>query len=303
MRWSVALCLLAILAVCATGCRNSDKVESELRAREQDVSTLRDELDRLEGTNQLLHRELAAVHGLPGPTGVVEKPSEPYPVRALVVGRQTAGRYRETCGGDDGLIVILEPRDCDNQAIKAPGAVTVAAWELPDEGPKRLLAVWEVSPDELRRSWQNGLFTTGYRLVLGFRTWPSTEKLRVAARFRMINGRMFEGDRDITIRLPPANLRRTPPVPVPPPVPAPTPAPGRTLPAPIPERPVPQVLPPPKVEPAKPGKGKKEVPPPPDPPPSKLPPPKESEGPILIRGQKQPPVRLLRPLPLPNEGE
>ncbi len=275
MRWLVASCLFAGLAVCASGCRSCDRVESELRAREQDVRTLRAEVGRLEFSNQALTRELAAVHGVPGPHGIVEKPSEPYPVRSLVVGRQTGGRPGETCGGDDGLVVVLEPRDCDNQSIKAPGNATVAAWELPDEGPKRLLAVWEVSPEQLRATWQNGLFTTGYRLTFPFKSWPATEKLRVAARFRMLNGRMFEGDRDVTVRLPPANLRRT----LPPPTPIPATPPEKTLPPPRPES------------------GEK---PPPDPPPSK--PAEEPAGPVLLRGSaKVPAVQMLRPVPLPPE--
>jgi hypothetical protein len=280
MRWSAALFLFASLAVCMPGCRSCDKVESELRAREQDVHTLRDAVNRLECSNQALTREMAALHGLPGPHGVVEKPSEPYPVRSLVVGRQTAGRAGETCHGDDGLLVVLEPRDCDNQAIKAPGAATVAVWELPEEGPKRLLAVWEVSPDELRRSWQNGLFSTGDRLTFPYKSWPTTEKLRVAARFRMINGRMFEGDRDITVRLPPASLRRT--------LPPPSPVPSTEAP--------PTQLPPPTVVPEK-----KPEPPPPDPPPSL--PVGPSQGPLLLRGPVKAPttVQMLRPIPLPPE--
>jgi hypothetical protein len=297
MRWSVALSLLASLAVSATGCRSCDKVESELRAREQDVRTLRSEMGRLENTNHALQRELAAMHGLPGPHGVVEKPSEPYPVRSLVVGRQTAGRPSETCPGDDGLIVLIEPRDCDNQAIKAPGALTVAAWELPDEGAKRLLAVWEITPDQLRRSWQNGLFTTGYRLNLAFHAWPSAEKLRVAARFRMINGRIFEGDRDITIRLAPPGRR--PPLSAP----APTPTPPSTLPPPTPDKPSTPDKPPTQMLPPPTPETEKKEPPPPDPPPSSLPS-GDPEGPILMRGQVKPPAaQILRPISLAPEGE
>ncbi|RDJ92891.1 hypothetical protein B4Q13_25675, partial [Lacticaseibacillus rhamnosus] len=103
--------VFAAVAVASSGCRsNCDTVESELRAREQDVRTLREEVERLEVTTHVLERQWAAVHGLPGPHGVVEKPSEPYPVRSLVVGRQTGGRVSDTCHGDDGLIVVIEPR-------------------------------------------------------------------------------------------------------------------------------------------------------------------------------------------------
>ncbi len=304
MRWSAALSVLAALALCAGGCRSRcDRVESELRARELDVQTLRTEVGRLESTNHALVRQLAALHGLPGPHGVVEKPTEPYPVRSLALGRQTGGRHSDHCPADDGLIVVVEPRDCDSQAIKAPGAVTVAAWELPSEGAKRLLAVWEISPDQLRRTWQNGLFSTGYRLTLVFKSWPTSEKLRVAARFRMINGRTFEADRDITVRVAPAGTRPhlPPPTPLPSSPPAPPPATDRLPPAPV--------LPPPRPEPEKPAPlpGGKEEKPPPAPPPSeapgKAPPAGAPEGPILMHGQEpEPAVQMLRPVPLVPDG-
>ena len=45
MRWSPLLCLGATLACCLSGCRNCDKVETELHARESDVRELRERLE------------------------------------------------------------------------------------------------------------------------------------------------------------------------------------------------------------------------------------------------------------------
>ncbi|MFO0930685.1 MAG: hypothetical protein U0736_27255, partial [Gemmataceae bacterium] len=67
MRRSVTLCLGAALLAGMAGCRSCDKVEAELRAREEDVRTLRDDLDRSEFHNQLLSRELQSVRGIPLP--------------------------------------------------------------------------------------------------------------------------------------------------------------------------------------------------------------------------------------------
>src|SRR5262249_36354210 len=183
MRWSVALPLFAALAlVGAAGCRSSCyRVESELRAREEDVRNLKDEVERLGGVNEALSRELAAHRAEPGPDGAIRKPSEPYPMRSLVIGRGTGGRPDEACGGDDGLIVIVEPRDCDDQAIKAPGQMVIDVIETPREGPSGLLKRYAISPDQLRCTWQNGLFSTGYRLSLAFDRLPITERLRVVA--------------------------------------------------------------------------------------------------------------------------
>src|SRR5438876_9822987 len=115
MRWSRAMSLSTALAVSVCGCRSCDTVEAELRARETDVRTLKDDLSRSEFYNQVLVRELSALRGLPGPHGVVERPSEPYPVRSVSLGRQTGGKACETLGGDDALVVQLEPKDPEGQ--------------------------------------------------------------------------------------------------------------------------------------------------------------------------------------------
>jgi hypothetical protein len=225
MRRLLALSVLAVLGGCLCGCRNCDKVETELRARESDVRELRERLDQSEFHNQALMREMFALRGQPGPHGEVVPPSEPWPVRSLALGRQTGGQPSETLPADDALRVQVEPRDPENQTIKAPGALTIEAHEVTTEGIKRPLSVWQVSPQELRGKWQSGLITTGYVLVLPWKAWPSTEKLRVVARFQLIDGRTFEADKDITVHVLPEDKRKTLPVPAPEPAPGPAPAP------------------------------------------------------------------------------
>jgi hypothetical protein len=280
MRWPVAMAMGLALTGGLGGCRNTscDKVEQELRAREEDVRTLKGDLDRAEFYNQALSRELAAVRGEPGPTGHVEKPSEPYPVRSLRLGRGTAGRPAD-CGGDDALQVQVEPVDCEGQTIKAPGTLFVEATEVTKEGLKRPLSSWLVPREELRGKWQSGLFNTGYMLTLPWKTGPSTEKLRVLARLTLIDGRVFEADRDITVRVLPENVRRIIPT-----MPEPKPAPSHTLPEPTEAIPAPPK--PPTLTPT-----------------PKSATPVSTEGPTLTgaRSDKVPDVRLLRPVPMPTD--
>jgi hypothetical protein len=285
MRWPVAMAMGLALTGGLCGCKGTscDKVEQELRAREEDVRHLKGELDRAEFYNQALSRELAAVRGEPGPTGHVEKPSEPYPVRSLRLGRGTAGRPAD-CGGDDALQVQVEPVDCEGQTIKAPGFLHVEAYEVTKEGIKRPLSAWDVPKDLLRYRWQSGLFNTGYMLTFPWKTAPATEKLRVVARFTLVDGRVFEADRDITVRVLPENVRRVIPS-----LPEPTPAPSHTLPGPT-EAPPPKkeapALPPPTMKPEPKGT------------------PVSTDGPVLTGGradERAPAVRLLRPVPMPPE--
>jgi hypothetical protein len=223
MRWSVALTLGAALAASAAGCRSNDKVESQLRARESDVQHLKGELGRSEFHNGLLLRELQATRGLPGPFGVIERPSEPYPVRSLRLGRGTRGRPSDAVAGDDALEVMVEPVDPEGNVIKAPGRLHIDVQEVSTEGIKTPIASYDIHPEQLRRTWQSGLFNTGYKLTLGWKVWPGSEKLRVSARFLMIDGRVFEADKDITVRVVPEKQRPTVSIPV---LPAPTPVPS-----------------------------------------------------------------------------
>ncbi|HTU89938.1 MAG TPA: hypothetical protein VMF69_07570 [Gemmataceae bacterium] len=206
MRCLVACCLSLSLLIAASGCRCCDRVESELRARENDVRELREELDRCGVYNQTLQQEVHALRGqlgmpLSGP------PPAAYPVQVLQLGRQTGGRSNDVCPGDDALQVQVEPRDPDGHVIKAPGQLLILAEEITPEGLKRPLSSWMVPPALLRKAWVNGLLTTGYLLNLPWKNWPSTEKLRVTVQFQLADGRVFGADRDVTIRLTPLNQR------------------------------------------------------------------------------------------------
>ena len=130
-----------------------------------------------------------------------------YPVHTLTLGRQTGGRDSDATGGDDSLQVVVEPRDADNQPVKVPGTLVVEALEIETSGVKRPLSSWHISEDELRRSYRTGLLTTGYVLVLPWKTFPSTDKLRVAVQLRTADGRLFAADKDVTIRVVPAAKR------------------------------------------------------------------------------------------------
>src|SRR5262249_17639257 len=106
-----------VLLLFLAGCRNCDKVETELRAREDDVRVARGQPDQGEGNTKALAGVLAPRRGLPAPAGVLPPPPDPSPVRSLVLGRGPSGRPAENMPGDDALQVQLEPRDPEGQAI------------------------------------------------------------------------------------------------------------------------------------------------------------------------------------------
>jgi hypothetical protein len=187
----------------AAGCHNCDLVEAELRSRENELHEARAEIDRLEALNQALLSELGTVrHQSPCPVPP-ELAGQTYTLRRICLGHGTGGYDDDHIPGDEALRVVLEPRDCDGHTIKAPGSVHIDVLQVTAEGLKAPLCSWDVGEQDLRSRWHCGIFCTGYILVLPWKTWPVSDKLRVVAQFRLADGRLFEADRDICIRLPP----------------------------------------------------------------------------------------------------
>lgn len=241
---TAAFFLFSLVAGCRSPCEH---VESELRCRERELRELREEFDRTAGANDAMQRELcelrkarpplppaaeplpppkaapapaaAAPEGTPtswrdaGRPAVLEAVSLPATVKEIVLGRGTGGLDEDRMPGDDALQVVVEPRDTDGHAIKVPGCLHVTVLEILPEGTKKPLSSWELSADELRRTWRNGLFSTGYYVVLPWKACPDTEKLRVVVQFQLSDGRLFEADKDVTVRVPPPSVRKPCPTP------------------------------------------------------------------------------------------
>jgi hypothetical protein len=219
----------------AEGCRNCDLVEAELRSREMELREVHADLSRAEAQNEALMRELASLrHGTAAKISP-ELASQTYTLKQITLGRGTGGVDEDDCPGDEALQVVVEPRDGDGHTIKAPGAVHVEALEVTPEGLKLPLSSWDLTPEQVRHTWRNGFLSTGYFIVLPWKTWPSSEKLRVIVRFTLVDGRVFEADKDIMVRPTPVARRKT----------APSPDPGEPAPSvePIPVLPPPRTLP------------------------------------------------------------
>jgi hypothetical protein len=155
-------------------------------------------------------------------------------VTKVLLGRGTGGIDDDGIPGDEALQVVIVPIDTDGSALKVPGKALVQAYEITREGLKLPLCQWEVSPLELQRTWRSGLFTTGYFVTLPWRVLPSNDRLRVVVQFQTLpNHRVFEVDRDLTIKPMGGRLPRSMPTNQPVPQPAPRPTPSPDLPAPM----------------------------------------------------------------------
>jgi hypothetical protein len=195
---------LLLLGISQTGCRNHcELVEMALRAREQDLRALKEELVRLQVENCGLKKELIDQHQsawIPGGGPISpEYASQTYMLKRVTLGRGTGG-YSETAKPwDDALQVVIEPRDSADDIIKAPGKVQITALEISPEGLKAPLSTWNISAEQLRNSWKQGFFSNGYVLVLPWQQMPKNKQVRVTIRFQLSDGRVFEADKDVTV--------------------------------------------------------------------------------------------------------
>ncbi len=92
--------------------------------------------------------------------------------------------------------------------IKAPGTLYVVALEINPQGVKTPFNSWTVPPEKLRLSWKQGLLSTGYSLILPWKNFPQTDSVRIVVRMVTPDGRIFETDKDVRVRLVPNAPRR-----------------------------------------------------------------------------------------------
>jgi hypothetical protein len=200
---SLVCVLLAATCTLQLGCRANnryDSIEAELRTRERELADTKAALDQ---TRNLLHAYEASQRPVPAtgpqPSGTV------LPLKEISLGRGTGGVDEDGLPGDEGLMVVIVPKDEDGSSIKVPGRVLIAAWEITPAGLKNPIGSWDIGAEKLRRTWKSGLISTGYFVPVPWQTPPSLDRVRVAVRMVTADGRAYEADRDVTVRPPLAN--------------------------------------------------------------------------------------------------
>jgi hypothetical protein len=239
MRPAAILCCALSLLPAAAGCRNTrgELVEAELRTKERMLREAREELERTRLVNEALEHEfIRRQQGCPPGAGT----SGVLPPKDITLANGTGGLDEDLKPGDEALMVVVLPRDEDRNPVRAVGTLTVTAWEIMPGGVKVPLGTWEVNSTDLRKTWKSGLIGSGFFVTLAWTRPPTQERLRVAARLVLPDGRTYEADKDVNIRpLPgaaPPPIEKMPSLPVP----APEPGPG----PPIPDPPPAVILPP-----------------------------------------------------------
>lgn len=195
----LACALFTAHCLLTTGCKSInryDLIEAELRTRERELADTRAQLDQ--SRNLLRAYEASQQRSAPAPPGG----GVFLPVKEIALARGTGGVDEDGHPGDEGLLVVVVPKDEDGSAVKVPARVLVAAWEITPAGLKNPIGSWSVPADKLRSTWKSGLISTGYFVPLPWQTLPSTDRVRIAVRLVTADGRAFEADRDVSVKPP-----------------------------------------------------------------------------------------------------
>ncbi|VTU00161.1 Uncharacterized protein OS=Planctomyces maris DSM 8797 GN=PM8797T_13545 PE=4 SV=1 [Gemmataceae bacterium] len=250
VRFWVLVALSTAHCPLATSCKPNkryDLIEAELRTRERELTDTRAALEQSRNLNRAYAQQSQSS---PGPQVPATAPVY-VPVKDITLARGTGGVDEDGVPGDEGLMVVVVPRDEDGAAVKVPARVQVAAWEVTAAGIKNPIGTWDVPAEKVRPTWRAGFISTGYFVAVPWQTYPATERVRVAVRLTTLDGRAFEADKDLFVRpcVPPNAAPAAPtgtPAPVPPATPVPAlPRPPREPLYPDPVPPGAEELPPP----------------------------------------------------------
>jgi DNA-binding transcriptional regulator YiaG len=201
-RVALALFLLSCTWL-SSGCRHNqvqkDLLEAELRKKEEMYRELLESCSSAEARSEALSAEVAALRK--GAKVTPEEAARTFGLKKITLGRGTGGIDDDKVPGDEGFMIVIEPRDYEDHVIKSQGTLEVTAQEINPEGIKTTIGTWTLGAEELRKLFKQSLFSTGYQVILNWKMPPKYENVRLIAKFTTPDGRSFEADRDIKVRL------------------------------------------------------------------------------------------------------
>ncbi|MGQ9563808.1 MAG: hypothetical protein ACUVTH_09775 [Thermogutta sp.] len=139
---------------------------------------------------------------LNAPLGQTPHPSG-IPARLSIPQEFLSGRDYDGQPGDDGIALLVQPRDTEGRVILEPAAISVVVVDPAVRGPNARVARWDLQPEEVRSYAVRRGDVTGFLLEL---PWPNRspdhEDLKVFLRYYKPNGDSLEAQGDVRVSLP-----------------------------------------------------------------------------------------------------
>ena len=194
---------LAVLA--AGGCAGPDETISlrrQLIEAQDGLRKAQDENLALHGQLRSRDEQIKALQAL----GAGKRLEKLFTVKRIQIGSYTGGVDTDGKPGDDGVKVLLEPRDAQDSTIKAAGDVTVQLYDLAAPPAQNLLAACHYTPEELAGKWTNGFLSQYFIFECPWgRNVPRHNQITVRVTFvDYLTGLSFTDQKVVTVALPPA---------------------------------------------------------------------------------------------------
>lgn len=209
---STSLCLIfsATLVGCA-GTKEREVLESRLRHQEDMLASYQAQIDRTKMELDIAKREAASLRQQLASSESDVPPTEHVNASFRATGIEfstlmTGGTNINKSPGDDGLTVVLLPKDPDGVVVKVAGTIEIAAFDLArPEGAQRI-GHWTFDVGESHEYWHQGVIQSGYQFELPWQDVPQAEKLLLHGRLVSIDGRQFDTTHTVSIDPPDATL-------------------------------------------------------------------------------------------------
>lgn len=135
------------------------------------------------------------------------KPVEPEPIDGrvthLFLHPSSGGVDFDPRPGDDGVRIVLEPRNRQDQFVSQPGAISIALLDPTKQGDAARVALWNFGSDAVGKKISRSGEDRGVVLQL---PWPAKApdqaKLRLFVRYVTPDGRQLRQERDVFITTP-----------------------------------------------------------------------------------------------------
>lgn len=114
--------------------------------------------------------------------------------------RLTGGADFDAQPGDDGICVLIEPRNRSGDFVPEPARVSVVLLDPTKSDDAARIARWDLDADATRQCLRTDSADRGLMLRLPWQTTsPETKRLHLFVRYMTADGRKLEADREIEI--------------------------------------------------------------------------------------------------------
>ena len=129
--------------------------------------------------------------------------------------RRTGGADFNGESGDDGITVLIEPRNRSGMFVPEPARISVVLLDPAKTGEDARVARWDLEPDAAGECLQTDGLDRGLLLHLPWQgVIPDRKRLHLFVRYLTADGRKLETDREIEVATPDLIARRWTPRPI-----------------------------------------------------------------------------------------